>query len=86
MSGYYRFPTINNKQIVFTSEDDLWSVSLDNPRAIRLTANISQISTPLLSPNGKWLAYIGREDGNTEVSDQSHCMKIAIILKYRIEL
>ena len=25
------------------------------------------------------------EDGNTEVSDQSHCMKIAIILKYRIE-
>ena len=67
MSGYYRFPTIHNKQIVFTSEDDLWSVSLDNTRAIRLTTNISQISTPLLSPNGKWLAYIGREDGNTEV-------------------
>jgi len=37
MSGYYRFPTIHNKQIVFTSEDDLWSVSLDNSRAIRLT-------------------------------------------------
>ena len=68
MSGYYRFPTIHNKQIVFTSEDDLWSVSLDNLRAIRLTTNISQISTPLLSPNGKWLAYIGREDGNTEVA------------------
>ena len=67
MSGYYRFPTIHNKQIVFTSEDDLWSVSLDNTRAIRLTTNISQISTPLLSPDGKWLAYIGREDGNTEV-------------------
>ena len=67
MSGYYRFPTINHNYIVFVSEDDLWSVTLENPSAIRLTNNISQISTPLLSPNGKWLAYVGREDGNTEV-------------------
>ena len=67
MLGYYRFPTINNKQIVFVSEDDLWSVTLDDSRAVRLTTNISQVSTPLLSPNGKWIAYVGREDGNTEV-------------------
>ena len=67
MLGYYRFPTINNKQIVFISEDDLWSINTDNPLAIRLTATISPVSSPLLSPDGKWIAYIGREDGNTEV-------------------
>ena len=67
MLGYYRFPTVNNKQVVFVSEDDLWSVNLDDSRAIRLTTNISQISTPLLSPDGKKIAYVGREDGNTEV-------------------
>ena len=67
MKGYYRFPTIFKNQIVFVSEDDIWSVTIDNPRAVRLTANISQVSTPLLSPNGKWIAYVGREDGNTEV-------------------
>ena len=67
MIGYYRFPTINNKQVVFVSEDDLWSVNLDDPRVVRLTTNISQVSTPLLSPDGKSIAYVGREDGNTEV-------------------
>ena len=67
MSGYYRFPTLYNKQIIFVSEDDLWSVTLEDSRAIRLTSNISQVSTPLLSPDGKWVAYVGREDGNTEV-------------------
>ena len=65
--GYYRFPTIHNNKIVFVSEDDLWSVNLKDPRAIRLTTNLSQVSHPLLSPDGKWIAYVGTEDGNTEV-------------------
>ena len=67
MQGYYRFPTVFNKQIVFVSEDDLWSITTDNLRALRLTNNISQITSPLLSPDGKWIAYVGREDGNTEI-------------------
>ena len=67
MQGYYRQPTIFNNQIVFVSEDDLWSVTTDDSRAVRLTANIGQISSPLFSPNGKWIAYVGREDGNTEI-------------------
>ena len=67
MSGYYRFPTINNSTIVFVAEDDLWSVSTDNPKAFRLTTNISEVSSPLISPNGKWIAFVGTEDGNNEV-------------------
>ena len=67
MSGYYRFPTIHNNKIVFVSDDDLWSVDLNNSNAIRLTSNISEVSSPLLSPDGKWIAFVGTEDGNNEV-------------------
>ena len=67
MSGYYRFPTINDSKIVFVADDNLWLVTLDNPNAIRLTTNLSEVTSPLLSPDGKWIAYVGTEDGNNEV-------------------
>ncbi|MAQ42998.1 MAG: peptidase [Candidatus Marinimicrobia bacterium] len=67
MSGYYRFPTINNSKIVFVADDDLWVVKLDDSKAYRLTTNLSEVSSPLFSPDGKWIAYIGTEDGNSEV-------------------
>ena len=67
MQGYYRFPTIHGNQIAFISEDDIWTVSNNSSTAIRLTNNIGQISSPSFSPDGKWIAYVGREDGNTEV-------------------
>ena len=40
---------------------------LNNLKAIRLTTNLSSVTTPLFSPDGKWIAYVGIEDGNTEV-------------------
>ena len=67
MSGYYRFPTINNSKIVFVADDDLWCVSLENSKAYRLTTNLSEVSSPLLSPDGKLIAFVGTEDGNNEV-------------------
>ena len=59
--------TIISKPITFVSENDLWSVKSDNMKAVRLTSNLSSVTTPLFSPNGKWIAYVGFEDGNTEV-------------------
>lgn len=35
--------------------------------ATRLTANLGEISTPWLSPDGTQLAFVGEEDGNREV-------------------
>jgi tricorn protease len=66
-SGYYRFPTVYKDTIVFVSEDDLWSVPLGGGMARRLTSNLSEATQPILSPNGKWLAFVGREDGQSDV-------------------
>jgi tricorn protease len=66
-SGYYRFPTIFRNNVVFVGEDDLWVVSARGGVARRLTANLGVTSHPAYSPNGKMLAFIGREDGEAEV-------------------
>ena len=67
MQGYYRFPTIHKDKIAFVSDDDLWISDLNRLNAYRLTTNISSVSTPKFSPDGKYIAYVGLEDGNTEV-------------------
>src|SRR5580700_3333187 len=69
-SGYYRHPTIHSNTVVFVSEDDLWAVPLEGGIARRLTANLGAISSPYFSPNGKLIAYTGRDEGHTEV----YCM------------
>lgn len=65
--GYFRWPTVHGNQVVFGCEDDLWSVSLDGGPATRLTADPGHISCPQLSPDGKWIAYIGSDEGHQEV-------------------
>jgi tricorn protease len=65
--GYYRFPTLHKNKVVFVAEDDLWEVRARGGMARRLTANLGLISHPAFSPNGKWLAFVGSEEGETEV-------------------
>jgi tricorn protease len=67
MQGYYRYPSVHHEQVVFVSEDDLWSVPLKGGKATRLTSNLGAVSFPLLSPDGKWIAFSGREEGITEI-------------------
>ncbi len=65
--GYYRFPTLHNQQVVFVSEDDLWTVPTGGGLARRLTSGLGSASSPTLSPDGQWLAFSGRDEGPTEV-------------------
>jgi tricorn protease len=66
-SGYYRFPTLSGEQIVFVSEDDLWTVATGGGIARRLSSGLGKVKAPALSPDGRWLAFNSTEEGHAEV-------------------
>ena len=66
-AGYLRHPTISGDAIVFVCDDDLWRVESAGGVARRLTAGLSEPSTPCLSPDGRWLAFVGRDEQHPEV-------------------
>ncbi len=62
-----RFPAIHGNQVVFTYAGDLYTVAAAGGVARRLTSDIGFEMFPRFSPDGKWIAFTGQYDGNTEV-------------------
>ncbi len=60
-------PTANRTHIVFAFADDLWSVPRAGGDAQRLTSGPGLETDPIFSPDGKWLAFTGEYEGNTDV-------------------
>ena len=66
-TGYYRFPAVHGDTVIFTSEGDLWSVSLHGGEARRLTTNAGNEIMPVISPDGETVAFAAQYEGPHEV-------------------
>jgi tricorn protease len=62
-----RFPATHDDRIVFTYAGNLYTVSAAGGVARRLTSHIGNEMFARFSPDGKWIAFTGQYDGNTEV-------------------
>jgi len=62
-----RQPDISKDSIVFVYAEDLWTVARAGGQARRLTAHAGDELYPKFSPDGKWIAFTGEYDGNSDV-------------------
>jgi tricorn protease len=62
-----RFPTIHGQQLAFCYGGDLYTVSANGGVARRLTSHPGYEMFPHFSPDGRWIAFTGQYDGNTEI-------------------
>ena len=65
--AYLRHPSLRGDAVAFVSDDDLWLGTIHGGPAQRLTAGLSEPSTPCLSPDGRSIAYVGRDEQHPEV-------------------
>ena len=60
-------PALTETAIIFNYAGDLWSVDRKGGRANRLTIGVGIETSPIVSPDGKTIAFSGEYDGNTDV-------------------
>ena len=61
-----QWPTLSKTTIVFSYGGYLWSVPREGGEARQLTTGGHE-GIPFFSPDGKWIAFTGQYDGNTDV-------------------
>ena len=66
-SRLLRFPAVHDNRIVFTYAGDLYTVASAGGVARKLTNSEGIEMFPHFSPDGRWIAFTGQYDGNTEV-------------------
>lgn len=81
-----RFPAIHENRIVFTYAGDLYTVSTKGGVARKLTSHEGYEMFARFSPDGKYIAFTGQYDGNTEVYLMSAQGGVPIRLTYTATL
>ena len=59
--------TPDGQTIIFAFEGDLWKATTKDGLASRLTAMQGYETSPRVSPDGKWIAFTGRQYGNADI-------------------
>ena len=59
--------TPDGKAVIFSFEGDLWRADVAGGQAYRLTAMQGYETNAKVSPDGKWIAFTGRQYGNPDV-------------------
>lgn len=59
-------PAVSAERVAFIYAGDLWTCALDGRDVRRLTSDLGLESSPAFSPDGKWLAFSGQYEGNTD--------------------
>jgi len=65
--GYYRTPAIVQNTVIFTAESDLWKYDINTGITSRITTNGGVETNPVISPDGKHVAFLGQYQGPSEV-------------------
>ncbi|MGL5360238.1 MAG: S41 family peptidase, partial [Shewanella sp.] len=64
--GYYRAPALHGDTLVFTAEGDLWTQTLGEKAAKRLTSLAAEELGAAISADGQWIAYVANYEGASE--------------------
>ncbi len=59
--------TPDGQTVIFSFEGDLWKANIKDGIASRLTAMQGYETSAKVSPDGKWIAFTGRQYGNADV-------------------
>lgn len=59
--------TPDGQTVIFSFEGDLWKAAVKDGQASRLTAMQGYETNPRVSPDGKWIAFTGRQYGNGDI-------------------
>ncbi len=60
-------PSPDGNTLLFAYEGDIWEMDVTGGTAYRITAMEGSESLPRFSPDGKWIAFTGTQDGNENI-------------------
>src|SRR5947199_6691518 len=64
-----RMPALSpdGRSLAFVYRGDIWSAPVKGGRATPLTSHIETDAYPLFSPDGKWIAFASKRNGNWDI-------------------
>ncbi|MBS3772287.1 MAG: PD40 domain-containing protein, partial [Bacteroidales bacterium] len=62
-----RAPSVHDNLVTFAYAGDIWTAETHGNHVQRLTVHEGVESRPMFSPNGKWIAFSGTYEGNTDI-------------------